>query len=78
MLKSIVCFEIPSINLTFAAEKKELNPEKGVFDAYDAGLFKSRDNAIDSWKLVVDTKNWKIEQIRRTLDSDLRISLENI
>lgn len=54
-------FEIPSVKLMFAAEKSELNLDKGVFDQYDAGLFNSRDNAIDHWKLVVDTKNWKIE-----------------
>ena len=47
-----------------------------MFDPYDAGLFKSRDSAIDSWLLVVDTKSWKIEHIRRTNDSDLRISVE--
>ena len=60
----------------FAAEKSDLNSEKGVFDSQDAGLFKSKDNEINSWKLKLDTKNWKIEQIRRTDDSDLRVSLE--
>ena len=60
----------------FAAEKSDLNSEKGVFDCQDAGLFKSKDNDINSWKLKLDTKNWKIEQIRRTDDSDLRVSLE--
>lgn len=70
-------FEIPSIQLVLSAEKSDLDAEKGVFDSQDAGLFKSRDSAIDSWKLKLDTKNWKIEQIRRTDDSDLRVSLEN-
>jgi len=76
VLKSIISFSVPSIKLVFVAEKSELNAEKGVFDPYDAGLFKSQDNNIESWQLVVDTKNWSIEHIRRNFDSDLRISLE--
>ena len=59
-----------------AADKNELNAEKGVFDPNDAGLFKSRDSAIDTWKLIIDTKNWKIENISRMDNSDLRVSLE--
>ena len=47
-----------------------------MFDEHDAGLFKSHESTLDSWKLIVDTKNWKIEQIRRADDSDLRVSLE--
>ena len=47
-----------------------------MFDSQDAGLFNSKDSDIQSWKLKLDTKNWKIEQISRTDDSDLRVSLE--
>lgn len=67
---------MPSIKVVLSAEKKDLDPEKGVFDPCDAGLFDSKDSAIDSWRLVVDTQSWKIEQIRREDDSDLRVSLE--
>ena len=69
-------FEIPSIKLVLAAEKSDLDADKGIFDPEDAGLFKSKDRAIDSWKLELNTSKWKIESIRRTDDSDLRISLE--
>ena len=32
ILKQIISFEIPSVKIVFAAEKSELDPEKGVFD----------------------------------------------
>lgn len=60
-LKSIMSFEIPSIKLVLAAEKSDLDADKGVFDPEDAGLFKSKDRAIDSWKLELNTSKWKIE-----------------
>ena len=33
ILKSIISFEVPNVQLTLAAEKSDLNPEKGVFDS---------------------------------------------
>ena len=73
-----MAFEVPSVKLVLSSERSDINRDLGVFDPNDAGLFDSRESTIDSWKLVVDTKKWKIEQIRRTDDSDLKISLEHL
>ena len=75
-LGSIISLEVPSVKVVLDAQRSALSREKGVFDEHDAGLFKSHESTLDSWKLIVDTKNWKIEQIRRADDSDLRVSLE--
>ena len=74
-LKTEVSIELPSIKLIFAAKKSELSPDQGDFDPYDAGLFNSESSENNSWKLVIDAKNTKIEYISRIGNSDIGISI---